>query len=406
MPRVVQLDSGRWRVQWRDASGRQVGPVPAQSFATKTMARDFGLDREAEVRRGEVHDPLAGRVLLETWADEWLDNRVAEPRTLAKMKGHVEKYVKQPVGEGKALGALRLEQLDEMAVQSWVKRLQDLKLAPSTVTGIYTTLRSILRAAVRARKLTHDPTVGIGLPTLPPPSDFYWERPEVDAIRARLTAAVDVADDPAEGLRDLALFEVLIGTGVRWGEAAGLHLPRWVPLRRRLSVVEVLEQQKGYRLKAYPKGKHRRELPAVAPELLDAMAAHLAQTSPIPCGLDHGKGVTCPGLLFHDGKRPLSRHTWGRTVLEPLQAAAKVRRGTVHDLRHTYASWLVIDGVPLRVVQSLLGHASIRTTERYSHLAPATLDDARLLASLRGETAAERDPKRDTDVRGDLPASG
>lgn len=45
----------------------------------------------------------------------------------------------------------------------------------------------------------------------------------------------------------------------------------------------------------------------------------------------------------------------------------------MHDLRHTYASRLVIDAVPLRVVQSLLGHVSIRTTERYSYLAAATL---------------------------------
>lgn len=394
MPRVVELPSGRWRVQWRDANGRQVGPKPPRSFPTKSMARQFGLDREAEVRRGEVYDPNAGRILLRDWADEWLENRVGEARTLQKVKGHVENYVKRGVGTARPIGDLRLDRVDEMVLQSFAKSLKDKGLAPATVLDIFTTVGAMLRAAIRARKIQQDPTTDVRLPTLPPPSDFYWERAEIDAIRAVLT-------DP----RDRALFEVLVGTGVRWGEAAGLHMPRWVPLRRRLSVVEVLVEQQGYELKAYPKGKARRELPAVAPELLGAMAAHLAATPPIPCGLDHGKH-RCPGLVFHDGSEPLSRFGWPRDVLEPAIAAAGVRRGTAHDLRHTYASWLVLDGVPLRVVQALLGHASIRTTERYSHLAPATLDDPRLLASLRGETAAEREPNREPAAERDLPKSG
>jgi site-specific recombinase XerD len=113
------------------------------------------------------------------------------------------------------------------------------------------------------------------------------------------------------------------------------------------------------------------------------MAAHLAATPPVDCGLDHGKGKRCTGLVFHtDRGRPLSRHVWPRQVLAEAVAAAEVRRGTVHDLRHTYASHLVLAGVPLRMVQELLGHASIRTTERYSHLAPNEFDDPRLLAAL------------------------
>jgi site-specific recombinase XerD len=386
MPYVKELPSGRHRVQWRDASGRKVSA--GFSFPTATAARKYGLDREAEVRRGEQRDPAAGRMLLSAWVGEWLENRVAEPRTLSKIRGHLNKYVLQPVGDGPALGGMRLEQVDEMALQAWVKRLQALDLAPSTVEGIFTSCASVLRAAVRARKLVHDPTRDVTLPTVPPPSDFYWERPEIDAVREKMLAA-----------RDRALLELLVGTGVRWGEAAGLHLPRWMPLRRRLAVVEVLQEEGGFALKAYPKGKKRRELPAVAPVLLEAMAEHLAATRPVPCGLSHGRGKPCPGLVFHEDGRPLSRHSWPRAVFAPAVAAAEVRPGTVHDLRHTYASWLVIDGVPLRVVQELLGHASIRTTERYSHLAPATLDDPRLLASLSGRTAAVREAEREAESR-------
>lgn len=383
MPSVRVLPNGRYRVQWRDAAGNWRSPVPSQSFATKTMARDYGLDREAEVRSGTARDPNAGRMLLKDWVTEWLDNRVAEQRTLNRIRGHMRNHVLQPVGDVKALGLLRLDQLDEMALQSWVKRLQAQGLAPATVDGIYKTLGSALRAAVRARKILYDPTTGVRLPTIPPPSDFYWERDEITALRQHLT-------DP----RDLALFELLIGTGMRWSEAIGLHAPRWQPLRRRVSVVEVITEDQGFALKLYPKGGKRRDLPALSNELLEAMAAHLAINEPVDCGLDHGRD-TCTGLVFHQNGHPISRGWWPRKILDPAIEAAEVRRGTPHDLRHTYASWLALDGVSMRVIQSLLGHVSIRTTERYSHLSPATLDDPMLVASLKGQTASDRDAKRD-----------
>lgn len=384
MPWVRDLPSGRYGVQWRDATGRKRSA--GRSFPTETMARNYGLDREAEIRRGEDRDPNAGRILLKDWITEYSVHRVAEPRTLSKIKGHLDRYVLASVGGVDPLGDMRIDQVNELVLQAWVKRLQDLKLAPSTVTGIYVTLASILHGAVRLDRIRKDPTVEVILPTIPPPDDFYWERGEIGKLRTEM-----------RDVQDLALFELLLGTGVRWGEAVGLHRPRWQSESRRLSVVEVIGEDRGFALKQYPKGKRRREVPAVAPELLEAMAAHLAVNAPIDCGLSHGRGKKCPGLVFHLDGKPLSRHGWPRLVLDPAITAAGVRRGTPHDLRHTYASWLVIDGVPLRVVQQLLGHESIRTTERYSHLAPATLDDPRLIASLVGKTAEIREAEREAD---------
>lgn len=369
MAAAERLPSGRYRARWRDLDGNRHSP-PGLTFATKTAAKKYALDREAEIRRGDYRDPTSGRVLLKDWIVLWQQSRVAEDRTLGKEQGHIDRYLLAPVGEGKALGDLPLDRVDEMTVQAWVKRLQQLELAPSTVVSIFRTLSAILRPAVRARRLPVDPLLDITLPTIPPGSDFHWTRTETTRIRGALATPFD-----------LALFELLLGTGMRWGEAAGLHLDRWQPLRRRVTVSEVLVERQGFRLKQYPKGKHRRDVP-VAQRVVDAVAAHLATTPPVPCGLEHGKRGGCTGLVFHEGGRPLSRHGWPRSAFADAVAAAGVRRGRVHDLRHTYASQLVLDGVPLRVVQELLGHASIRTTERYSHLAPSALDDPRLTASL------------------------
>ena len=81
-------------------------------------------------------------------------------------------------------------------------------------------------------------------------------------------------------------------------------------------------------------------------------------------------------------------------MLRPaLERAGLGERGvTLHDLRHTYASWLVQDGVPLTRVAGLLGHSSTRTTEIYAHFAPAEREDvARALRDPRGANVGQAD---------------
>ena len=65
--------------------------------------------------------------------------------------------------------------------------------------------------------------------------------------------------------------------------------------------------------------------------------------------------------------RPLDAHLMLRRHWQPALKRAHLEPGTVHDLRHTYASWLRQAGVDLEVVQRLLGHATILTTQRYTH---------------------------------------
>lgn len=83
MPSVDQLPSGRWRVQWRDASGRKRSA--GRSFPTETAARTYGLDREADVRRGEDRDANAGRLLLRDWVAESGPPQLIGTRRLARL---------------------------------------------------------------------------------------------------------------------------------------------------------------------------------------------------------------------------------------------------------------------------------------------------------------------------------
>jgi len=70
-----------------------------------------------------------------------------------------------------------------------------------------------------------------------------------------------------------------------------------------------------------------------------------------------------------------------------LSRAAGLPRLRIHDLRHSFASQLVLAGVPLRAVQELLGHASIKTTQRYAHLSPGAKADFVRVLEQTGDSA-------------------
>lgn len=98
------------------------------------------------------------------------------------------------------------------------------------------------------------------------------------------------------------------------------------------------------------------------------------------CGVPHRRGQRCPSGLVFPGERGRLRddRNFQRQVFEPaLRAAGLGHLGaTIHDLRHTYASWLAQDGVPLGRIAELLGHASTSTTEIYAHFSrPHGVDD-------------------------------
>lgn len=367
-------------MQWRTGSGRKVSA--GRSFPTKTAARAYGLDRDAEVRRGVERDPAAGRITLQSWAARWSAARVAERRTLSKEAALLDGHVLP------AFGRHRLDRIERLDVQAWVSRLGRDGLSPSTVRGAHRVLHQLLAAAVDGDLLATNAAERVRLPAMRPAADFHWTRAEVEQVAGQLDG------------QDLVVLELLVGTGIRWGELAGLHVGRLDLLRRRLSVVDVLEEDVGgMTLRGSPKSGRRRDVP-LAPGLRELLAEHLGARPPtVPCGLEHARRERCTGLVFTTpAGTPLSRHRWPRSVLRPALADAGVRPGRVHDLRHTYASWLVADGVPLRVVQQLLGHADSRTTERYAHLQLEAIDDPAILAALRRGDAGREAP-READER-------
>ncbi len=146
-----------------------------------------------------------------------------------------------------------------------------------------------------------------------------------------------------------AFFLTALRTGLRAGELFAL---RWEDVDTKKRRIEV-RQNWTHGVLVTPKSGHGRSLP-MTPELASALDA-LPRKAPLV--FPYRKG----GYL--DGNK-VKRTFWRCTRL------AGVPRIAFHDLRHSFASQLVMAGVPLKAVQELLGHADIKTTQRYAHLSP------------------------------------
>jgi integrase len=166
---------------------------------------------------------------------------------------------------------------------------------------------------------------------------------------------------------------------MRFGEMAGLHWQRVDFASGFITVAEPWDRT-AQRIKGYTKSRKPRRVP-IPSWVEDALLAR-PRTSGAVCGLPHAKGgarCTSPLVLLSPTGKPLDVTQVGQLQWKTAVEFSGVGHVRMHDLRHTYASWLRQDGVDLEHVQELLGHASILTTQRYSHFGPDRFDKARLI---------------------------
>ena len=168
---------------------------------------------------------------------------------------------------------------------------------------------------------------------------------------------------------DSAMISLLVGTGPRWGEGAGVQLKRLDMQRGNLRIAEVWDD-KMHQVKLYPKGKRIRDVPI--PDWV------LEQIEPVVDGRRNG-------FLFDREGTPPDASNWRSRVWYPALRRADIGHVRIHDLRHTFASWLIQGGLPLAEVGKLMGHVSPITTQTYAHLAETpTAHILRALPNPRG----------------------
>lgn len=276
--------------------------------------------------------------------------RGSAANTLRSYTGDLRRYVDHLTASGiDDLGAVR-----ESDVSGFVVALRSpspthpTPLAASSSARALAAVRGLHRFAARDGLVADDVAREVAPPALPVrlPKDLTVD--EVDQLLAGC-----IGDD-VTALRDRAVLELLYSTGARISEAIGLDLDDLDTERR-----TVLLRGKGGKDRIVPVGR-----PALA-----AVAAYRVRARP---GFAvRGRGT--PALLLNARGGRLSRQSAWHVLRGAADAAGLTAEISPHTLRHCFATHLLAGGADVRVVQELLGHASVTTTQIYTHVTVDTL---------------------------------
>lgn len=358
-----ELPNGFYRGVWRDMAGAKRSATrdkTGRPFTQAAKAKNFAIGQEQTVRDDGPQNDGKG-LMWGQWCERWLELRRVEPSTEKADAGRIEHHLRPMWAD------VRLAKITRTAIQAWVNTLADREdLSASTVRRIYYLLSASMKAAVKAGQLAVNPCQLVDLPSQAPAKEHYLTKAEFALIHSKM--------DPPYS--DAAM--ILAYTGLRFGELAGLHWSRVDLEQKTLLVVETWDKVSG-RIKAYPKSKKPRTVP-LGDAVLEVLVRRASGVG--TCGHPHAKGSICSSglVLATVNGLPLDYSTMREQHFMPALDRAGVGHTRLHDLRHTYASWLAQDGVPLQVIGKMLGHGSVTVTERYSHIGAE--QHARVLTAL------------------------
>ncbi|MBJ7359085.1 site-specific tyrosine recombinase XerD [Nocardioides sp.] len=279
---------------------------------------------------------------VRTYLDHLAVERGLATNTLSSYRRDLHRYLDHLAG----LGLDDLDRVTEATVSDFLVRLRegDAEHPPLSSTSAARTVvavRGFHKFALADGLSAADPAGGVKPPTPTKRLPKALPLSDVEAI-------LEVAGEPGTtlALRDRALLEVLYGTGARISEAVGLDVDD-------LDVVDAVVKLRG-------KGGKERVVP-IGSYALEAVDAYLVRGRP---ELVAAKGG--PALFLNARGGRLSRQSAWAILVKAAERAGVTADVSPHTLRHSFATHLLDGGADVRVVQELLGHASVTTTQIYT----------------------------------------
>lgn len=247
----------------------------------------------------------------------------------------------------KDLAKTQFDQVSEKDIVEFLACLNQERYASSTVCRCLVALKVFFRFLKKEKVISADPTAHLDSPKL-------WQLiPEV--LSYQEVEALLKCPDPSDpiGARDKAIFEVLYASGLRVSEVCSLNL---------FDISQYTVRVKG-------KGGKERVVP-IAKAAIDAVDHYL-----IYYRIADAKEKDVPLFVSSQGKRIDRTLVWQRIKYWGKKAGI-AKTISPHTLRHSFATHLLENGADLRVIQEMLGHASVATTDRYTHVSQRHLAHA------------------------------
>jgi integrase/recombinase XerC len=313
---------------------------PRRGFAASETAPDDG-DTVGE----------AAAVAIDLFLSHLLLERRLSPNTAAAYRVDVTSLATFLRRQGSGLLDASYPQL-----RRWLAQLTNLGYARSSIARKAASARGFYAWAMR-RKLVRTnpasllarPSAATRLPTVLKATDA-----------AMLTETPDVSEPV--GLRDRAVLELLYGSGIRVAEACALDV----------SDVDLSSRQ----LRVFGKGSKERVVPLgdfaarAVEDYLDSGRPDMAPPEVAPGGGD------APALFFNRRRKRMTPRDVRAMMQRYVRTSLGDRKVSPHTMRHSFATHLLEGGADIRAVQELLGHASLATTQRYTHVSRGMLFDA------------------------------
>ncbi len=356
---VYQRKDGRWVGQY--LVYLPSGPKYRYIYAkTRKEAADKLTKAMADRNGGIVFDDQSLTVL--DFLDVWLSDCVKDTirvSTFERYKSITDLHI-SPM-----LGRLRLKALTPAHVQGFYRGRLDSGLSPATVQKIHVVLHKALAQAVKWSLVPRNVTEAA---TAPRPSPKEMRPLSAEEVRKLL--------DAASGDRLEALWVLAVHTGMRQGELLAL---KWTDVdleAGKVSVRRTLTRESGHYTLGEPKTKRSRRTVKLTGAATEALRTHLERQMEDMDRL--GDLYRDQGLVFtSDSGAPLNPSNIRNRNLRRLTGKAGLPKIRFHDLRHTCATLLLSKNVHPKIVQEMLGHATVAITlDTYSHVLPGMGDQA------------------------------
>ena len=359
---IRKRKDGRWEGRYTAGHDPVTGKQIFKNVLGKTQAEVKEKLKKALVEAGQVDIAKAGKYTVGTWMDEWFENVAkikVRPSSHQTYRGYIDNHIKPNIGN------ILLEKLTTMDLQKLYRKLltkgrverieskeQPKGLSSKTVRNINQVISSALDLAVAQKIILTNPTDACELPKV--------EHQEMQTIPAEQLRAF-LREAKASGVYEMYYIE--LATGLRRGELLGL---KWSDVDWKNGIIKVRRQVAGIDgkiVEAPLKTKNSYRAVTISQQAIEVLKQQKAKTNdqyvfPSPNG-----GPISPDSVRHMLHRVLER--------------AGIPKVRFHDLRHTFATIALQNGVDIKTVSGMLGHFSAGfTLDTYAHVTTAAQKEA------------------------------